>query len=122
MAKVSGADALKRAVVNYERRCVTAFRRVLEDEARVVEQRGKTEHVWQNRTGRAEAGLTCLALQAENGRRFTLQFSHGRAVPYGVFLELAHQGRFAVLWPTLRSEWPRVLSRCAAAIREVRPA
>jgi len=122
VAKVAGAVDVKRALVNYERRCVTAFRRALEAEATVVTQRGKAEHPFQNRTGRAEAGLQCLALQSNNGRTFTLQFSYGPHVPYDVFLETAHQGRFQTLWPVLRSQWPRTIQRAAAAIREVKPA
>lgn len=120
MATVHGADSVKAAIVNYQRRVKTAFRQVMEDEAVVVTQRGKTEHPFRNVTGRAEAGLQCLALQSNNGKTFTLRFSFGPNVPYDRYLEFAHQGRFATLWPVLRSQFPRTIRRASEAIRDVR--
>lgn len=65
----------------------------------------RTEHRWQNRTGAAEAGLYTDIEYAV--RQFVyLLMSHGPAVPYAVFLEYAHAGRFEILSTTTDQWWP----------------
>jgi hypothetical protein len=113
MAKVRGRDFVVRNLREYPTRWRAVARRVMEDEAAIVEERMKAEHRWQNVSGDAERALRCRVF--DNGQVLRLQATHG--VPYGVFLEHAHQGRFAVLQPTVRTQWPKTLKRVAAEVK-----
>ncbi len=61
---------------------------------------------WTDRTGDARRNLHSWS--AALGTTIYFYVAHG--VPYGIFLELSHQGRFAVLWPTLRGAAPHILA------------
>jgi murein DD-endopeptidase MepM/ murein hydrolase activator NlpD len=79
-----------------------------------VEPWGKARHPWTNRTGAAERGLTTFV--EPTGTGYALVNAHG--VPYGRYLELKHDGRYAVLSPALRATWGLVLQDVAAAITQ----
>lgn len=116
MAKVRGGDVVRRNLSAYDVRFKATVATVLMQEAAVVEQRMKAEAPWQDRTGNARRELHAGVL--EDGQRFTLRARHG--VPYGIHLETAHQGRYQILQPVLRSQWPTTLKRVAAAVKEVK--
>lgn len=114
MAKIRGADQVARTVSAYPNRFRAVARRVLTDQAAIIEARMKAEHRWHNVTGQAEANLRCRLF--DNGTRLRVQATQG--VPYGQYLETRFQGRDAVLQPTVRSQWPVALQAVAAAVRE----
>lgn len=60
---------------------------------------------WTDRTGQARQRLTATAQRVDRGYRIALT----QGVSYGVFLELAHEKRFAILQPTILSEGPEVM-------------
>jgi hypothetical protein len=111
MARTRGADQVVRNIRAWAQDYHDSSVRVVQNGARTVEQRMKQEHRWQNRTGRAEKNLRAR-VEVEGGV-IRLIAEHG--VPYGEHLETMQEGRFAILQPTVRSEWPRIL----AALRRV---
>jgi hypothetical protein len=113
VATTRGRDTVVRNVRAYQTRYHAVARNVLEEQAQITEQRMKAEHRWQNRTGEAERQLRCRVF--DNGTVLRFQAAHG--VPYGIYLEHAHQGMFAVLQPTVRSQWPTALKAVAAAVK-----
>lgn len=52
---------------------------------------------WTDRTGHARQRLTGTVTKVTNGYKITL--AHG--VDYGIWLELAHEKRFAIIQPTI---------------------
>lgn len=60
---------------------------------------------WTDRTGHARQRLTAKASKTANGYRITLS----QGVDYGVFLELAHEKRFAIIQPTITAKGPDVM-------------
>lgn len=56
---------------------------------------------WEDRTGNARQALYSVVEDA-NGR-VTIYLSHG--MDYGVYLELLHQGRFAIILATLEAHY-----------------
>lgn len=62
------------------------------------EARAKADAPWTNRTGAARAGLH--GTSAVDGTSLEVVLAHG--VDYGVWLELANQGRYAVIPGTLQ--------------------
>ncbi len=114
MTKVK--DTASRAMVTYEVKYGRAVHQVLEEAAIRIVERMQHEHPWTNRTGEAERSLQCEVFDAPGPRTRLIAF-HG--VPYGKFLETMQGGRFAVLFPTMRSEWPRVLAALRARLRRL---
>lgn len=67
---------------------------------------------WTDRTGNARKGLTGAVDVA--GDLVAIYLSH--TVSYGVFLELARGGKYAVIMPTIERALPRVFERIAARL------
>lgn len=66
----------------------------------------KTGAPWTDRTGAARASLTARAnISATEG---VITLSHG--VDYGIWLEVANQGRYAIVGPTVASFGPKVMA------------
>lgn len=67
----------------------------------------KKNRPWTDRTGMAKATLSARVSQPEETLiRITL--AHG--VEYGIWLELAHGKKYAIVAPTVREEGPRIIS------------
>jgi len=119
MARRNGPQDARQVVFNlqkWEKAAEGALRDELQHGADTVKQRMKTEHRWKNQTGAAEQNLDCQVFEAEGAKVRLIAF-HG--VPYGVHLETMQAGRLQVLYPTLRSEWPRILANMARAAKAV---
>lgn len=65
--------------------------------AQKMEQYAKRYRKWTDRTGRARQSLKGSAFRIENGYR--IQIAHG--VYYGVYLEYAHERKYAILQRTI---------------------
>lgn len=66
----------------------------------------KQNHKWQNQTGNAERGLDAKVENPKEGY-YRIALSHG--VYYGVYLENAFEGRYAILTETMLTKGPEVL-------------
>ena len=64
-----------------------------------LEQYAKQHRPWTDRTGAARDGLHSKIVV--DAREMAVQLHHG--VEYGVYLELARAGKYAILVPTLES-------------------
>ena len=113
MAVVRGRDTVVRNLRDYATRFHAIARNALEEQAQITEQRMKTEALWQDQTGNARRELRCRVF--DNGTVLRFQAAHG--VPYGLFLEHAHMGKYAILQRTVRSQWPVALKAVAAAVK-----
>ena len=70
---------------------------VAESGAQKMEQYAKKNRKWTDRTGRARQSLNGSAFRIDNGYR--IQIAHG--VYYGVYLEYAHERKYAILERTI---------------------
>lgn len=76
----------------------------------------KRNRSWVDRTGTAKATLNAKATQVDdNVARITL--SHG--VEYGIWLEMAHEKKYAIIKPTLDSESPKVMDGLASIMEKL---
>lgn len=66
----------------------------------------KLKRPWTDRTGMAKAMLNAKVSQP-NDTIIRITLAHG--VEYGIWLELAHEKRFAIIAPTIREEAPRIV-------------
>lgn len=73
--------------------------------SKTLENYAKQNAPWTDRTGHARQRLTGDATEVERG--WQIELSQG--VDYGIFLELAHEKRFAILQPTILAKSSEVL-------------
>lgn len=74
-----------------------AIRMYAETAALKLQNYSRDKAPWTDRTGHARQRLTATVARITKGYRITL--AHG--VDYGIFLELAHEKRFAIVQPTI---------------------
>lgn len=63
---------------------------------------------WSDRTGNARSGLFA-AVEEVTKELITIYLSQGHTIDYGIFLELSHGGRYAIIMPTLERKLPRLI-------------
>lgn len=83
----------------FENKFDAALYQFAQNGAQKMESYAKQHRPWTDRTARARQSLQGSAFRIDNGYR--LQIAHG--VSYGVYLEYAHERRFAILEPTIRA-------------------
>jgi hypothetical protein len=103
MAKthVTGLVEATKGVTEYSNRLERVALLAARDVARIIEGWEKSHHIWQNRTFDAEKRLKCAVFR--QGMLIILENSHG--VYYGLYLELHHERKFAILEQALRRHW-----------------
>lgn len=72
-----------------------------------VEAHMKNNAPWTDRTGNARNGLAARAYEA--GDEVGIVLYH--QVSYGIWLEIAHQGQYAIINPTIDVMGPRVMQQ-----------
>ena len=107
-----GLDEMFRRIEDYRRRCHEALHRIAEYFAPVIEAAAKENASWTDRTGNARQGLEGL-VEDISETMVALILKH--KMDYGVFLELSHQGRYAIIMPTLEQHYQPVMQM----VREV---
>jgi len=91
---VAPSDVLPQGYQKYTQAVYVTGNRVAESRAQKMLAWAKANHTWQNQTGAAEAGLNVDVNQAP-GVVASITLAHG--VDYGIWLEVANQGRFGVI-------------------------
>lgn len=91
------AKGLIAGVQKLESKSDQAIRMFAEQGARMLEDSAKENRKWTDRTGRARQSLHAYVGKISSGYRITL--AHG--VDYGLWLELAHEKRFAIIPQTI---------------------
>ena len=110
------SDRLMNGLSRLEARANSAVRVYLETEALKVQNTARSEAPWTDRTGQARQRLTTNVSVTGNG--FRMELSHG--VDYGIWLELAHEQRFAILDPTIKKESLRIVRGCKNLVNKIK--
>ena len=77
-----------------------------ENGALMLQNYAREHRPWTDRTGHARQRLTGSVSRMTSG--FEIVLAHG--VDYGVWLELAHEKKYAIIQPTIQAKGPDVLS------------
>lgn len=94
-------DVVKKQLEAFKSKMITTITRYCEAEARNLEAYMKYNKPWTNRTGQATQRLTGISKQT-SPTEWTITLSHG--VSYGIFLELCHEGKYAIIQPTITAK------------------
>jgi hypothetical protein len=103
------ADRLLSGVFGYVRSVEAATKGVMKQTSERAQKQAKTNHPWINRTEDAEKGLTSDIRVIAKGK-IELYLAHGPNVPYGWWLEVRWKGKFAVIAPTLESNYAPLMA------------
>jgi hypothetical protein len=95
-----GDSAMITAMHTYEGRVYDAIDAVATYFAGVFEAYAKANAPWTDRTGNARQSLYAFT-QRLGQDVVALYLAHG--VDYGIYLEVANEGRYAVVWPTIQA-------------------
>lgn len=105
-------DALAAGVRAYGDRVLRAVERTAEIIRPRVEAYARTSAPWTDRTGNARSGLTGTVAVAEG--LVLIYLAH--TVEYGIYLELARGGTYAVIWPAVEAVLPEVFATLRALL------
>ena len=84
----------------------------MERVATFAESQMRAKAPWTDRTGNARAGLRAVHLDL--GSQHAIVLYH--TMPYGFWLEVAHDGKYAILGPTQRQISPQLERLLDAAV------
>jgi len=99
-------SVLAKATADYARRLYQAVVKLADYFGARIEAYGKTHARWTDRTGNARSGLTAKVIPA--AAAVTILFA--QTVSYGIWLEVAHQGRFAIVLESLQVHYGEIMS------------
>lgn len=102
--RVNSKQLLKR-LENAETKSQVAIRMFSQEGAKKFENYAKNNRPWTDRTGHARQRLVGWVEMFSNKVRIHI----GHGVDYGVYLELAHEKRYAILQPTVNALSKEVL-------------
>lgn len=91
------AQGLISGLASAGERTDAAFRMYANTSALQLQNYARENRKWTDRTGAARQRLEGSSYPIQNGYR--IQLAHG--VDYGIWLELAHEKRFAIIEPTI---------------------
>lgn len=104
MTRWQGDDEVRRNMRQYAADVKAATRRLAERWAVEIENHAKDNAVWVDQTANARQSLYTVVDDGEDG--VTIYLSHG--VSYGVYLELANQGQYAIILRSLEHYYNQV--------------
>lgn len=99
---------LAQAVEKYGARVLDAVGAAMGAEATEMANEARQNAPWSDRTGNARSGIFGTVEVDYSSGTVTLYLSHGVVIDYGIWLELAHGGRFSIIEKTINSKLPDV--------------
>lgn len=105
MEFVTDLTELEKGIAMIDRKADLAVRAFAETNAKAMESDAKEQAKWTDRTGQARKTLRGYVEELPTGYRLIL--AHG--VSYGIWLELAHEQRFAIVEPIVRLSAPYIM-------------
>lgn len=109
----SSPGDMERRVESYKTRLLNAVYALASEWASRLASEMKANHVWQNRTGEAEAKLFGRVFRTAFGAVMIL--GHGAA--HGIFLERRWGGKYAVVMPTIQQNLAAIMASLQRLVR-----
>lgn len=100
-----GADEMMRRLADYRDSVRYAVRQVAEYWKPVLETYAKENAPWEDRTANARQTLHAFVEDLSNDT-VALYLAHG--MDYGIWLEVANGGKYAIIWDTLSAHFEAI--------------
>jgi hypothetical protein len=107
-------DQLAKAIEQYGDRVLVAVTAVAGRIATLMQNDARANAPWTDRTGNARTGLFGTAERDVARSLVTIYLSHGADLDYGIWLELANAGRYAVIERTIEAHLPELRAELEA--------
>jgi hypothetical protein len=104
---VTPPSELAKAIEKYGDRVMVAVKAIADYIATQAQNDMRANAPWSDRTGNARSGLFSVAEMAAKDV-VIIYFSHGHTVWYGIYLEVAHGGRWGIIAPTMERIYPQL--------------
>lgn len=101
-------DVLAANLERYGERVITAITAVAGYIATQMANSAKHQAPWTDRSGNARSGIFGASERDAAQGLVIIYLSHGPAIDYGVYLELAHGSRFAIIMRTIEAHLPEI--------------
>lgn len=101
---------LATAAERYGERVLQAVAAVAQYAATEMQNDAKATAAWMDRTGNARTGIFGTSEADFAATVVTIYLSHSAVIEYGVWLELAHSGRYAVIMRTMQSHYAPLMA------------
>ena len=98
-------DDLKRGLEELNAVSLTKIEMYCDTASKSLQSKAMDKASWTDRTGDARKRLTGSYEKLNNG--FMIVLAHG--IDYGVYLELAMEKKYAILWPTLDAQKENIM-------------
>ena len=102
---VTPPSELATAIERYGEKVLTAVAAVAQYVATQMQNDAQAMAGWTDRSGNARTGLFGTAEADFSRHVVVLYLSHSASLEYGVWLELAHNGNYAVIMRTMQSHY-----------------
>lgn len=110
------ANEVKRKLNSMETKSEIAIKMYAQEGAKKFQNYAKIHRRWTDRTGHARQRLVGFVEKLPNS--FRIYISHG--VNYGIYLELAHEKRFAILQETVNKNSIEILDGYEEMLKKMR--
>lgn len=114
---ITPPSVLADAVERYGDRVLVAVAAVAQYVAATMQNDAKSTARWTDRTGNARSGLFGTAEADFAAKVVVLYLSHGAVIDYGVYLELANSGRYAVIMRTMQAHYGELMEMLKRTLR-----
>lgn len=105
MAVRFDASDLLEGLMKAESKTQVAIKMYATEGAKKMQNYAKQHRPWTDRTGQARQRLTGWVETLSNRTRIYI----GHGVDYGIYLELSHEKKYAILQPTVNATGPEIL-------------
>jgi hypothetical protein len=104
-------------VERYGERVLQAVAAVAQYTATAMQNDAKANAAWTDRTGNARTGIFGTSEADFAAKVVTIYLSHGAVIDYGVYLELANSGRYAVIMRTMQAHYEPLMAQLRDLLR-----
>lgn len=108
---------LATAVERYGDRVLQAVAAVAQYTATAMQNDAKANAPWTDRSSNARSGLFGTSEAEFAAKVVTIYLSHGAIIDYGVYLELANSGRYAVVMRTMQAHYEPLMAMLRDVLR-----
>lgn len=110
-----GDDSLANSIREGNERVMNKVYSVLEYQTPNVENHAKQNAPWQDQTGNARQGLRAQTFREDANMGIVLYHQ----VPYGLWLEIANAGKYAIIDPTIETMGPQVMASLERILEQI---
>lgn len=101
---------LARSLDEYGDKVLTAVGAVAQYIATQMQDSAKANAPWEDRTGNARSGLFGTSEVDFASKVVTIYLSHSAILDYGIWLELANEGKYAIVMSTMEGHYDQLMS------------